>query len=71
MEYFNSELETLSRSKLRKLQNERLQWQVKRVYERVAFYKNLFDENGIDPKEIKGLDDLHKLPFTKKSSTKG
>ena len=66
MEYFNSELETLSRSKLRKLQNERLQWQVKRVYERVAFYKNLFDENGIDPKEIKGLDDLHKLPFTKK-----
>jgi phenylacetate-coenzyme A ligase PaaK-like adenylate-forming protein len=66
MEHFNSELETLPLSKLRKLQNERLQHQVKRVYERVAFYKGLFNENGIDPKEIKGVEDLHKLPFTKK-----
>ena len=68
MEYFNSELETLSRSKLRKLQNERLQRQLKRLYGRVAFYKNLFDENGIDPKEIKGVEDLHKIPFTKKGA---
>jgi len=66
MEYFNSELERLPLSKLRKLQNERLQHQVKRVYERVAFYKNLFDGNGIDPKKIKGVEDLHRVPFTKK-----
>jgi phenylacetate-CoA ligase len=65
--FFNPEMETLALPKLRKLQNERLQRLVHYVYERVAFYKNLFDEKGIRPSDIKTVDDLPRLPFTKKT----
>lgn len=31
-----------------------------------AYYRNLFDEAGIDASAIRSLDDLHKIPFTSK-----
>jgi phenylacetate-CoA ligase len=37
------------------------------LYEKVPFYKRQFDEAGILPKDIKGVEDLHKIPFTKKT----
>ncbi len=68
MSYFNKDIETLPLDKLRKLQNERLQQQLKNVYAKVPFYKQLFDEKGLTPADIKGVEDLYKLPFTKKSA---
>lgn len=68
MNYFNKDLETLPLDKLRKLQNERLQHQIRNVYNKVAYYKQQLDENGIKPSDIKTVNDLHKLPFTKKSA---
>jgi phenylacetate-CoA ligase len=56
----------MGRGELGQLQGERLAKQVQRVYERVPFYKDLFDKSGIDPNKIKGLTDLPSLPFTKK-----
>lgn len=35
-------------------------------YENVAVYKRKFKEAGINPADIKTLDDLHKIPFTTK-----
>src|SRR6185503_16891002 len=64
--FFQQEIETLPIQKLRKLQNERLQQLVKYVYDRVPFYKRKFDEANIHPSSVKSLDDLHKLPFTRK-----
>ena len=64
---YNKEIETLSRKKLRKLQNERLVKLVKRLYKKVPFYKQLFDEANLKPTAIKGVKDLHKIPFTKKT----
>ena len=64
---YNKEIETLPLVKLRKLQSERLVNLVNRVYKTVPFYKNLFDKSGIEVSSIKSIDDLHKLPFTKKS----
>jgi len=64
---YNKEIETLPLVKLRKLQSERLVKLVKRVYKTVPFYKNLFDEAGVGISTIKSIDDLHKLPFTKKT----
>lgn len=49
------------------VQSERLCSMVKRVYEHVPFYKKLMDEHGVSPDDIKGVDDLSKLPFTKKT----
>jgi len=63
---FQPELETLSRERLEKLQDERLRFVVGYLYERVPFYRQRLDEAGVDPKAFGGLKDLHKLPFTRK-----
>ncbi len=59
--------ETLSRPELTKLQGERLQKVCERVYARVPFYKKKFDEKGVKPSGVKGVADITKLPFTRKS----
>ena len=67
MQYYNQYIETLSREKLRALQNERLQNLVQRLYDKVPFYRQKLDEKSIRPVDIKTVEDLHKLPFTKKT----
>jgi len=64
--YYDPEHETMSRDRLAQLQLERLQKTVKKVYESVPFYKNAFKARGIEPGDIKSLDDINKLPFTYK-----
>ena len=61
-----SKEETLPRSELEKIQLERLQETVTRVYEKVAPYRAKMDEANIKPNDIKSLDDLRKLPFITK-----
>ena len=64
--YWQKEIETASRDKIRQWQDERLVKTVKRVYENVPYYRNLMDKKGIKPSDIKSVDDLHLLPFTYK-----
>ncbi|MCV4626667.1 phenylacetate--CoA ligase, partial [Escherichia coli] len=63
---FQPELETLPRPKLKALQDERLREQVELVYERVPFYRRCFEERGLKPGDIRGVEDLPKIPFTRK-----
>jgi len=49
-----------------KLQTERLIETVKRVYHNVPLYREKMQKKGIEPGDIKTLDDLKKLPFTYK-----
>jgi phenylacetate-CoA ligase len=65
--YWNKEIETMSREDMKKLQDERLVAQVKHVYDNVKYYRDLMDEKGVKPEDIKGTDDLHKLPFLSKA----
>ncbi|MDE5862040.1 MAG: phenylacetate--CoA ligase, partial [Ruminococcus sp.] len=65
--YWNEEIETMSREDMKKLQDERLVKQVKHVYENVPYYRNLMDEKGVKPEDIKSTEDLHKLPFLTKA----
>ena len=58
--------ETLSRDELEKLQTKRLKETVARVYGNVPFYRQKFKELGIMPEDIQTIDDISKLPFTKK-----
>ena len=60
------ELESMPRQELKKLQDERLVWQVKRMYEKVELFRKRMDEKGLKPEDIKGIEDLHKLPFSYK-----
>jgi len=65
--YWNQEIECMSREDMKKLQDERLVAQVKHVYENVKYYRDLMDEKGVKPEDIKGIDDLCKLPFLSKA----
>lgn len=66
MPIYQPEIECMERSEIEKLQLERLQWQVKRVYENVAMFRERMDAAGVKPEDIKELKDLAKLPFTTK-----
>ena len=59
-------IETESIEKIRKLQSIRLIALCNKLYNSVPFYKRQFDKNKVDISQIKGIEDIHKLPFTKK-----
>ncbi|MBR0466565.1 MAG: phenylacetate--CoA ligase [Clostridia bacterium] len=63
----NYDIDHIPREELKKLQSERLAAQVKRSYERVECFRNRMDEIGLKPDDIKGVEDLSKLPFSYKS----
>ena len=65
--YYQPEIECASVEELRAIQNEKLVKQVKHVYDNVEYYRNLMDEKGVKPEDIKSIDDLHKLPFLTKA----
>ncbi|MBO4951199.1 MAG: phenylacetate--CoA ligase [Clostridia bacterium] len=65
--YYQKEIETMPVEEIKKLQSEKLVKQVKHVYENVEYYRNLMDEKGVKPEDIKGIEDLHKLPFLTKA----
>lgn len=63
---YNVEFETLPREALEAIQLRRLQAVVERVYATVPFYRQKLQEAGVEPADIKTLDDLRRLPFTMK-----
>ena len=66
MSYWKAEMETMPREELRKHQSEKLVWQVKRMYEKLPYFRERMDAKGLKPEDIHGVEDLHKLPFTYK-----
>ena len=66
MKMWQENYEAMPRAELTKLQSERLCWQVTRMYENVELFRQRMDEAGLKPSDIKGVEDLHKLPFSYK-----
>lgn len=64
-DFFQPELETMTRQQIEALQLERLQHTVRHCMNS-PFYVQRFKELSITPDDIKSLDDLSKLPFTTK-----
>ena len=64
--YYQPEIETMPYGELRQLQNERLVKQVQHVWDNVPYYRKKMEEKGVTPEDIKGIDDLYKLPFLTK-----
>lgn len=64
--YFQPEIECASQEQIRAWQDERLVKQVKHVYDNVEMYRKRMDAIGLKPEDIKGVEDLHKLPFITK-----
>ena len=65
--YYQPEIECAPVDELRAIQNEKLVKQIKHVYDNVKYYRDLMDEKGVSPDDIKSIDDLHKLPFLTKA----
>jgi phenylacetate-CoA ligase len=65
---FNPEYECMDREALRALQLRRLQTTVAWVHERVPYYRDLLDQAGIRPRDVRSLDDVRRLPFTDKGA---
>lgn len=65
--YFQKEIETMPVEEIKKIQSEKLVKQVKYVYDNVEYYRNLMDEKGVKPEDIKGIEDIGKLPFLTKA----
>lgn len=62
------EVEMYSKKELEELQVARLKETVKRVSEKVPFYQEKFKELNITVEDIQTIEDVRKLPFTKKEA---
>ncbi|MBP3568404.1 MAG: phenylacetate--CoA ligase [Lachnospiraceae bacterium] len=63
---WNEAKECMSRDEMRALQSARLKKVVDRVYHNVEYYRKKMQAVGIEPGDIKGVEDISKLPFTTK-----
>lgn len=65
--YYQPEIETASREQIEALQSERLVRQVRHVWDNVPHYRKKMEDKGLTPEDIRGIEDLHKLPFVTKA----
>lgn len=63
---WNEAKECMSRDEMHVLQSKRLVKTVNRVYHNVEYYRKKMQQVGLEPGDINGIEDLHKLPFTTK-----
>ncbi|MFP4564646.1 MAG: phenylacetate--CoA ligase family protein, partial [Spirochaetia bacterium] len=63
---WNKEREACTLKERRSQQDEDLVALIKRVYEKVPFYRRKCDEAGVSPQDIRSIEDIAKLPFTTK-----
>ncbi|MBC2717010.1 MAG: phenylacetate--CoA ligase family protein [Desulfobacteraceae bacterium] len=57
----------LSQHDLKALQNAKIQQLICHTYENVPYYRNIFQREGITPKDILTVDDLPKIPVSTKA----
>ena len=65
--YYQPEIETASREEIKKIQDEKIIKQVRHVYDNVKYYRDLMDEKGVKPEDIRSTEDIAKLPFLTKA----
>nr|WP_315024132.1 phenylacetate--CoA ligase [uncultured Aminipila sp.] len=63
---WNETAECMDVEQRREVQSRRLRDTVARVYQNVEFYRKKMQELGVEPGDIKAIDDIVKLPFTTK-----
>ena len=66
MAYYQENMERASADGMRALQDERLVKQVRHIYDNVEAYRRKMKEKGVEPGDIRSIDDLKKLPFLTK-----
>lgn len=64
---FLQESQWWSREKLEEYQMQQLRRILYHAYESVPYYRRVFEERGLKPKDIQDFDDLRKLPYLTKA----
>ena len=64
--YWNQARECMDRERLYELQSRQLVHTVNQVYYNVPYYRNLMQQKGLMPEDIRGIEDINLLPFTTK-----
>ncbi len=64
---WNETKECMSRDEMQALQSARLVKTVDKVYHNVEYYRKKMQTVGLEPGDIRGIEDLSKLPYTTKS----
>ena len=65
--YYQPEIETAPREKILEIQNEKIVRQVRHVWDNVPYYRDLMMKKGVTPEDIRGVEDIKKLPFLSKA----
>ena len=60
---FLQESQWWSKEQLEEYQLQQLSTLLQHVYENVPYYRGVFDERGLKPKDIQGFTDLQMLPY--------
>ena len=68
---WNPACECMARKDLETLQLKRLKRVVKTAWEKVPYYRAKMEAAGVKPRDIRGLADVTKLPFTTKDDLRG
>ncbi|ACL17422.1 phenylacetate--CoA ligase family protein [Methanosphaerula palustris] len=68
--FWNKSVETMGPAELASHQLKKLKETVQQV-QKIPFYRARFEEAGLRPEAIQSLDDLQKIPFTKKQDLRG
>jgi len=66
VQYFDEQVETMPKEKLKAFQFGKLQDLLRKVYASNIFYQTKYKKAGVKLSDLKSLDDLRKLPFTVK-----
>ena len=66
-DFWNVEIETLSPAEVRRLESERLTKQIAYNYATSAFYRAKLDSAGVQPDQIRHVEDLVRIPFMEKT----
>ena len=61
---WNEAKECMSRDEIESIQSARLVKVVNRVYHNVEYYRKKMQAAGLEPGDIKGIEDLSKLPHS-------
>jgi phenylacetate-CoA ligase len=64
---WNKERECADRQQMQELQSRELAAMIRRMQENVPFYRDKFREKGIEPEDIRSVEQLKQLPFTNKA----
>jgi len=60
--YWDADIETMPRGELKKYQFERLKKMITLAHDRSAYYRRSFEDAGVGPARLKGLEDLKLFP---------